>query len=65
MGNRCAQCGLPVSGDSDLCPHHHAFGDGDWAAANRIMCDLLHRGVRPPRLNEVERNSDDFWAVDE
>ena len=57
----CASCGLQLSGDAGLCPHHHiAIGD-DWAVANRIMCDLVHRGKIPPRLGLAERD-DDCWA---
>jgi hypothetical protein len=57
----CAACGLQTTG-GDLCPHHHVVYGDDWAAANRILCDLLHRGKVPPRLTPAERN-DDFWAA--
>ena len=57
----CASCGLQLSGESALCPHHHCvFGD-DWATANRLMCDFFHRGKIPPRLGPKERD-DDFWS---
>lgn len=40
----CASCGLSLSGDAALCPHHHcAYGD-DWPEANRRMCNFFHRG---------------------
>lgn len=57
----CASCGLQLSGYAGLCPHHHCGDGDDWAVANRIMCDLLHREKEPPRLAQTERN-DDFWA---
>ena len=57
----CASCGLQLSGDAGLCPHHHCVYGDDWAVANRIMCDFFHRGKIPPRLAQTERD-DDFWA---
>lgn len=57
----CALCGLPRRAGEALCPHHHTSHDPGWAVANRIMCDLLHRGKVPTRLNPEERE-DDFWA---
>ena len=41
----CLQCGLSTLAAAEICSHH-VYGDGDdWATANRIMCDFLHRGV--------------------
>jgi hypothetical protein len=57
----CASCGLQLSGDAALCPHHHCVYGDDWAVANRIMCDFFHRKKLPPRLAQPERD-DDFWA---
>jgi len=57
----CASCGLQLSGDASLCPHHHCVYGDDWAVANRIMCDFFHRGKIPPRLTQTERD-DEFWA---
>ena len=57
----CASCGLQLSGDAGLCPHHHCVYGDDWAVANRIMCDFFHRKKVPPRLPQTERD-DDFWA---
>src|SRR5207247_5228590 len=57
----CASCGLQLSGDAALCPHHHCVYGDDWAVANRIMCDFFHRGKIPPRLTQMERD-DEFWA---
>ncbi len=57
----CASCGLQLSGDTALCPHHYfAYGD-DWARANRIMCDFFHRRILLPRLAKKDRD-DDFWG---
>jgi hypothetical protein len=58
----CASCGLPLTGDTALCPHHHCVFGEDWAAGNRLMCDFFHRGKIPARLDPNERK-DDFWAL--
>jgi hypothetical protein len=57
----CASCGLQLSGEAALCPHHHCVYGDDWAVANRIMCDFFHRKKIPPRLAPPDRD-DDFWA---
>ena len=57
----CASCGLQLTGDAGLCPHHHCVYGDDWAVANRIMCDFFHRKKVPPRLAQTERD-DEFWA---
>lgn len=44
----CSSCGTSLPGPGpNLCPHHHN-PDTEWAAANRVFCDFLHRGVDPP-----------------
>jgi hypothetical protein len=43
----CASCGLALSGKAALCRHHAVAYGEDWAVANRIICDLIHRGVVP------------------
>jgi hypothetical protein len=43
----CASCGLTLSGTVALCRHHAVVCGQDWAVANRIFCDLIHRGVVP------------------
>ena len=53
----CVSCGLPLYGDADFCPHHEC-GYADWAVANRIMCDFVHRQRVPLRPPEDE----DFWT---
>jgi len=61
MSSVCASCGITNAYDGNLCSHHqHVYGD-DWAVANRIICDLLHRGIEPRRLAATERD-DDLWA---
>lgn len=58
----CASCGLQVSGDIALCPHHHCGDLGDWAAANRVLCDFFHRKKAPTRLSCAERDDGNFWT---
>lgn len=45
MTARCVQCGAANQPDG-LCPYRVA--GPEWAIANRIMCDLLHRRIEPP-----------------
>jgi hypothetical protein len=54
----CALCGQPVADGTTLCPSHHVGADTSWAAANRIMCDFVHRGIAAPRLSRSERGGD-------
>ena len=61
----CASCGLQLSGDAELCPHHHCIYSDDWAAANRIMCDFFHRRRLPPRLPEPDRVDEQIVASGE
>lgn len=51
---RCPYCGSNVAGRGGLC-FSHINPDRDWAAANRAMCDLLHRGrlTALPRTEEL------------
>ena len=51
----CAVCVESSPGGSGLCPYHISVEDG-WAAANRIMCDLVHRAIAPRRLPASERD---------
>ena len=54
---RCACCGILLVGSASLCAHHEAHAPGgDWALANRLMCDLLHRGIGRAHANAVERD---------
>lgn len=47
----CPQCGLETY--EGHC-QHHLYTDAEWATANRIMCDLIHRKRTPPRFYAVE-----------
>jgi len=42
-----------------MCMHvrgYHIAGHGeDWARGNRLMCDLLHRGITSPAPHMVDR----------
>ena len=55
--NRCVLCGVELPGGHDVCRQHDHHDPG-WAASNRIVCDLLHRGVIPSRLPAVNREED-------
>ena len=57
----CSSCGLQLSRDDGLCPHHLCVYGDDWAVANRIMCDFFHRGIVPPRLASADRD-DEIWT---
>ena len=59
----CSLCGMLVASHTALCSHHDRPVD-DWATQNRIMCDLLHRGVVPPRLPVIDRADDFVVAVE-
>jgi hypothetical protein len=54
----CAVCGSALSDDSSICRHHHLAGADHWAEGNRILCDLLHRGVQPGRLPKEIREDE-------
>ena len=51
----CASCAVEIPNGPGLCPHH-ALGDTEWAIQNRIMNDLLMRGIQPERLALAERD---------
>jgi hypothetical protein len=48
----CVFCGQRLLGRDDVCAYHLYGNEGDWATANRIMCDFLHRGVVPSTPSE-------------
>jgi hypothetical protein len=52
----CVQCARPTFGTAGICSYHESGHGDDWATANRLMCDFLHRGVVPPTL--CERHED-------
>ncbi|HXH81485.1 MAG TPA: hypothetical protein VNN07_01000 [Candidatus Tectomicrobia bacterium] len=42
----CALCGARLVGSRGLCGRHDEdTSAGSWATENRIMCDLLRRGI--------------------
>ena len=41
----CMLCAQPTLGPGECCAYHLAAQTDDWAAANRAMCDFLHRGI--------------------
>lgn len=45
----CALCGLTLTGDEALCPHHVWIYENEWATSNRMWCAFFHRGVALPR----------------
>ena len=56
MGMRlCAFCGQPTGDPGGVCGYHSAGHRDDWARGNRLMCDLLHRGITLPKPPEVDR----------
>jgi len=44
----CPYCGHPAFGPGPICLYHDTPDRNDWATANRIMCDFVHRGVVSP-----------------
>ena len=56
--SNCPYCGAEVVGRNRMCLVH-LVADPDWAAANRAMCDLLHRG----RAIEVPVNRAHSWSI--
>ena len=57
----CSACGSAgIVNDIDLCAYHSRPDAEDWAAGNRIMCNFLHRGIIPKRIDEKLR-----WEGDE
>jgi hypothetical protein len=48
----CAYCGQPTLHGVGICGHHGTGEGDDWATANRLICDLLHRGIVVPECDE-------------
>ena len=44
----CVQCAQSTLGTAEICSYHESGHGDNWATANRLMCDFLHRGVVPP-----------------
>lgn len=60
----CVLCGQQNPDESLLCAVH-VSSDEAWAASNRLMCDFLHRGIVPPRLDAEEPADLAFLLSDE
>ena len=60
----CTSCGSSIPGDLALCGHHHNVHGDDWAPSNRIMCNFIHRGIVPPRLDKDKRDDDLYAPAD-
>ncbi len=61
--SRCASCAAtnPIAGE--ICAHH-VSREPDWAVANRVFCDLLHRRIEPaPVRVEISLSYEDFELV--
>lgn len=58
----CALCGTrnPVGGD--ICAHHVST-DENWAAANRVFCDFLHRRIEPLAVPWTVEELDEAMAL--
>jgi hypothetical protein len=54
----CASCGSELSDGTSLCRHHHLSLEVGWAQSNRMVCDLLHRGIQPARVPVPELESE-------
>lgn len=50
----CALCGI-TNATVVLCAHHTYEHGTTWSQANKIWCDLFHRGIPITRLPEQDR----------
>lgn len=51
----CSACASHVY-DDGICSHHFVTED-EWAAANRVWCDMVHRGRLPARVAPEDREA--------
>ena len=58
--NICILCGL--DSDEGLHDFHTKRDADDWAANNKKICDLLHRGIVPKRLDSPDRADPEYWG---
>ena len=56
----CAFCGNPTGDPGGVCSYHSAGHKDDWARGNRLMCDLLHRGITSSTPHEVDALDQEF-----
>ncbi len=59
---RCASCGTQSPVEDGICLHHIAT-EANWAIANRIFCDLLHRRIEPPPVPSEEPVAYEVFAL--
>jgi hypothetical protein len=59
----CAQCGNVTVGNAEICNEHLGYPNDDWAQANRMMCDFVHRGIVPPAPPERYADSELFLSA--
>ena len=52
----CAACGVSLADPARGMCAHHIVGPPNWAAGNRALCNLIHRGVPLARLPAHERD---------
>lgn len=57
----CASCGLLITGEFALCPHHHAIFHDDWAEQNRAVCNFIHRHQVHESTEEEKQARQEFW----
>lgn len=62
----CALCGLGLSDSAtqDICEWHPKASNDNWAQANKIWCDLFHRGVPIERLDTFEDDNPCYNPAD-
>ena len=53
---RCIVCGHGNPDRESFCSFH-LTSEQDWATANRIMCDFVHRAIVPRRLPACDRDA--------
>ena len=52
----CIVCGQSNPDRESFCSFH-ITAEEDWATANRIMCDFVHRAIEPRRLPACQRDA--------
>jgi len=54
----CVPSAQSTLSTAEICCHHESGHGDDWATANRIMCDFLHRGVVAPTQRKRDEDLD-------
>ena len=62
--NLCIVCGQSNPDRQNFCSFH-ITPEENWSAANRIMCDFVHRAIVPRRLPACERDQVTLITDDE